>query len=237
MREDKKAFPYKSPSGRIKCEYGEIFSLKRPLKERPCKAVFDKVFAFFMVCLLSPIFISIVAAYLLASAFSPESRGPLFAPYTASSRGKRFRKLKFRTAKWALFGRKAIEKGDYRVYPSEYKAKNLTALGRFLKKYYLDELPQLLNILNGDMSFVGPRALAWHHYLRDVQQGNISRKIIKAGLFSYGHVRKGTPDFGKVELDYRYIEEYMRLSTVSLLWADILIIAKGIKMILQGKGY
>ena len=220
----------------MKERYREIFSLKKPLKERPCKLIFDKIFSLVIIILASPLFLLIFIAYFAEDIIDPQNRGPIFMPYTASNCGKKFRKCKFRVAKGTLFKQKAVIKGDYREYPSEYVKKNLTPIGKFLKDYYLDELPQIFNILKGDMSFVGPRPLAWHHYLRDAKQGNVARKVLKAGLFSYSHTRKGTPDFARPELDYDYIEEYMKLSALSLLWVDIKIIARGIKMILEGKG-
>jgi lipopolysaccharide/colanic/teichoic acid biosynthesis glycosyltransferase len=236
VQEDKKAFPYKPPFKKIKDRYRKIFSLKKPLKERPSKFIFDRVFSLIAILLASPLFLLIFIAYFLEGVIDSQNRGPIFAPYTASSGGKKFRKYKFRVAKGTLFKQKAVMKGDYRKYPSEYVKKNLSPVGKFLKDYYLDEFPQIFNILKGDMSFVGPRPLAWHHYLRDMKQGNIARRVLKGGLFSDSHTRKGTPDFNKPELDYDYIEKYMKFSALLLLWVDIKIIARGIKMILEGKG-
>lgn len=237
MTEDVRAFPYKPPEEDSRERYKEIFALKEPLRGRTCKLIFDKFFSLTAVIIASPIFIAIFTAYFLDGIIHPEHRGSIFAPYIASTAGRKFNKYKFRLAKESLVDQEARKKGDYRAYPSQFEPANLTCVGKFLKKYYLDELPQIFNILKGDISFVGPRALAWEHYQRDLSQGNVARKLQKAGLFSYSHTRKGTPDFGRPELDYKYIEEYMKLSAPSLLWADIKIMARGIKMILEGKGY
>jgi lipopolysaccharide/colanic/teichoic acid biosynthesis glycosyltransferase len=86
------------------------------------------------------------------------------------------------------------------------------------------------------MSIVGPRPLAVIHYERDKAQGNVTRFLIKGGLLGLGHINKGTPEMGNPVYEYDYIDHYMRLSPLQLLWLDLTIIGRGIKVILQGKG-
>ena len=90
--------------------------------------------------------------------------------------------------------------------------------------------------MRGDMSIVGPRPLAVHHYERDLEQGNITRSLIKGGLIGLGHVMKGTPEMGQPIYEYEYIDQYMKQSFIGLLWFDLTIIWRGIKIILQGNG-
>lgn len=230
-------FPYEAPGESLKDRYKEIFALKKPLKERPLKLVFDKVFSMVMIILLSPIFVAVYIAYFLDGLIHPEHRGPVLAPYMASTCGRKFMKYKFRLAKETLIDKETRKSGGYSsAFHSQKEPENLTCVGRFLKKYYLDELLQIVNVLKGDMSFVGPRPLAWEHYLMDVEQGNVTRKLLKAGIFSQTHVRKGTPLFHRPDLEYDYIEKYMKLPALLLLLLDIEIMARGVKMILEGKG-
>ena len=237
MKEDKRAFPYKAPSNKIQEKYSHIFALKEAPKERISKLIFDKAISLIAIFLLWPLFVVILIAYFLDGFIHHEHRGSIFFSYIASSRGKKFKKYKFRLVKDILIDKDLMSQGDWRAYPSERKPQNLTCIGKILKKYYLDELPQVFNIIKGDISLVGPRALAWHHYQRDIKQGNIARKLLKAGIFSESHTRKGTRLFGKPQLEYEYIDKYMKFSSLKLLATDFRIISRGIKMILEGKGY
>lgn len=234
--EPKEAFPYKPPDENVKKKYRHIFALDRPLDERFLKAVFDKVVAGFVLLLTSPILAGLYLANLIEGLIIPENRGPLFFYYIAVSAGKPFKKYKIRIIKMSYVDKEAAARGDWHAYSAEWTPESRTFVGRFVKKFYLDELLQFYNILRGNMSFVGPRPLAWHHYQRDVDQGNVTRKLIKGGILGLGHVMKGTPEMGNPIYEYEYIDKYMTISPLGLLCLDLKIVAKGIKVVLQGKG-
>jgi lipopolysaccharide/colanic/teichoic acid biosynthesis glycosyltransferase len=108
------------------------------------KRAFDLVVALLTVLLLAPLLVAIAVAVVA------ESRGPVLYRQTRVGRGGRpFRILKFRT----------MVVGADRIGPniSPTDDPRITLVGRFLRRWYLDELPQLLNVVAGQMSFVGPR--------------------------------------------------------------------------------
>ena len=84
-------------------------------------------------------------------------------------------------------------------------------------------------MLIGNMSIVGPRPLAVHHYERDLAQGNVTRSLLKGGLLGLGHVNKGTKEIGTPVYEYEYIDQYLKLSSLGLLWLDLEIIGRGLK--------
>jgi hypothetical protein len=60
--------------------------------------------------------------------------------------------------------------------------------------------------------------------------------LVKGGLLGLGHINKGTPEMGNPIYEYQYVDQYMRLTPMQLLWLDLTIIGRGVKVILQGKG-
>ncbi len=109
----------------------------------------------------------------------------------------------------------------------------VTKVGRFIRKTRLDELPQLFNVLKGDMSLVGPRPErpVFTYQFNEQIPGFINRLQVKPGLTGWAQVNGGyelTPA-EKLEYDLYYIENRS-------IWLDIKIILKTIKVVLTGKG-
>ena len=236
VSEPKEAFPYKAPDEAIKHRYRHIFEIRKPLGDRMLKLIFDKAVAGLLLMVAAPILLMLKFAYVVEGWLIPENKGPLFFSYNAVSAGKAFPKYKIRLIKMKYVDPEGARRGDWRAYSAEWSPQSRTHVGHFVKKFYLDELPQFYNILLGDMSIVGPRPLAVIHYERDLRQGNVSRFLIKGGLLGLGHVMKGTPEMGNPVYEYEYIDKYLKSSPISLLWLDISIISRGIKIILHGKG-
>lgn len=234
--EPKEAFPYKPPSPQMKEKYQLIFALKVPLDDRLLKLLFDKLVAIIALVFTSPILLALKGAYLLEGLIIPANKGPMFFYYYAMSAGRVIPKYKIRLIKTSYIDPVGATKGDWHAYSAEWSPESRTYVGRFVKKFYLDELPQFYSVLRGDMSIVGPRTLAVHHYQRDLEQGNVARFLIKGGLLGLGHVMKGTPEMGNPVYEYEYVDQYIKLSPIGLLWLDLKIIGRGIKVIIQGKG-
>lgn len=116
------------------------------LFERIAKRLFDIGFAVFGIIITSPLWITIPFFIIL------DSKGPILFKQTRTTRyNKPFKLYKFRSMV------KNAEKTTGPVITDGKKDARITRLGRFLRKYYLDEIPQFINILRGDMSVVGPR--------------------------------------------------------------------------------
>ena len=234
--EPKEAFPYIPPTEELKKEYKELFDLKNPLKIPLPKLIFDKLLAFVILTCCLPVIVLLVIFNWMEGLFIPENRGPLFFYYNAVSQGKIFKKYKIRLIKLKYIDKELQKKGDWHAFMREWEPQARTYLGKFVKKFYLDEIPQFFNVLKGDMSIVGPRPIAVHHYERDLAQGNIPRSLIRGGLLGYGHVRKGTAEFGKPVYEYEYVRRSLQYSPFRLLMLDLYIIWKGIQVMVKGKG-
>lgn len=235
--EPSEAFPYQPPTDEIRCKYRHLFEMTEPLPPRFIKVIFDKVVAAIMSLLSAPVLLLLKLAYLIESWLIPENAGPMFFYYNAVSAGKVVPKYKLRLIKTKYIDPEGAKRHDWLAYSAEWTADSRTYVGRFVKKFYLDELPQFYSVLKGDMSIVGPRPLSVLHYERDREQGNITRLLLRGGMLGLGHVNKGTPELGKPIYEYEYADQYMNRSSLELLMLDLWIIWRGLLVIVKGGGH
>ena len=103
----------------------------------------------------------------------------------------------------------------------------LTRFGKFLRKYSLDELPQLINVIKGDLSLVGPRPLLIE-YLPQYSQEQARRHDIMPGITGWSQVngRNNVPWEEKFELDVWYVDNWSFWLDIKILWLTLLIVIR-----------
>jgi putative colanic acid biosynthesis UDP-glucose lipid carrier transferase len=198
------------------------------------KLLFDKVLAALLLIVLSPVISLLFVAIGLDGLLRRRDRGPWLYRERRISRGREFDLLKFRTLRRDVVD--AIDPAESHVRLLEADEENLTWAGkRVLKPWYLDELPQLWNVLRGDMSLVGPRPWPPSMVANQVAQGVSYRNEFVAGWTGPAQVEKGVIESsGYAELDVEYVNRCIastpsRVVRMDLryLWRTIVVVAKG----------
>ena len=165
---------------------------------------------------------------------SRRDRGAFFYREPRVSRGRLFGLLKFRTLRRNVLDQMRAADGHTRLYEADRD--NLTWTGRrLLKPWYLDEMPQLLNVLRGDMSLVGPRPWPPEMVRRQVAEGRDYRNRVPAGLTGPAQVTKGE-GIRYEDLDSRYVEAWSTLSGWALVRYDLQILGQTLAVIARGEG-
>ena len=75
------------------------------------------------------------------------------------------------------------------------------------------------------------------HYERDIEQGNITRRLLRGGILGLGHINKGTSEMGNPVYEYEYLRNNINMSSFQLLRLDLWIIFKGLILVLKGGGH
>ena len=186
--------------------------------------------------LLAAVPVAAVAAGAMAAdmVVCRRDRGSLLYRERRISRGREFDLFKLRTLCDEALARMDEPGGHARVLEAD--PANLTWAGRrVLKPWYLDELPQLVNVLRGEMSLVGPRPWPPSLVARQVERGVDYRLRVRAGWTGPAQVAKGT-DASFEALDLEYVERCRNSSGVELLRHDLVILRRTVATLLRGEG-
>lgn len=180
------------------------------------KRTIDIILSFMGLIILSPVFLILVVAIKL------DSKGPiLFKQKRVGIHKKHFNILKFRTM------HKNAPK-DKPTHLLENTQQYITKIGRILRKTSLDELPQLINILKGEMSIIGPRPALWNQYDLIEERDKYGVNDIPVGLTGWAQINgRDTVDIvEKVKFDREYLENMSFMMDVRCFWGTIINVIK-----------
>lgn len=208
---------------------------ERPIPVPAGKLVLDKSLCVLFLFLTIPVWLVVTVSIIAESLLSPERRGPVFHTEVRVSAGRPFPLYKFR-----ILRPRAEDEIRAGAVPKtvENVPANVTAVGWALKKIGLDELPQLLNILRGQMSFVGPRPKPIAEYAVELERGRTFRARLRAGLTGPVQVMKGSErtEGDQVSADLAYEELLRRGSQWKILLFDLRVLAKTLLVMVKATG-
>lgn len=221
-----------SLTGKVEIEHlseNSFGSLVPNLAYRKLKRVID--------CLAVLAIVPILAVPLLVIALlvKLDSRGPIiFSQERMGFRGRTFRVLKFRTMRQ----REAVtdEQAARTDAITQSDDARITRTGRFLRRSRLDELPQFLNVLRGEMSIIGPRpeAVSLSRWYEEHLPFYVYRHIVRPGITGWAQVNQGhVADLGDVHVKLHYDFYYIKNFSA---WLDLLITLRTVAIMLTGFG-
>ena len=184
------------------------------MEQRIAKRLMDIVLSLLLLVITSPLWIGGMIAIKL------DDGGPVFfTQERATIHGKRFKMYKLRTMR--------VNNENHSATSDDER---ITKPGHFLRRTRIDELPQLLNILKGDMTFVGPRPEMLKNvedYERQIPEFRY-RLRVKAGLTGYAqiHGKYNTSPRDKLAMDMLYIEKFSILHDIQLIFQTVIVLFK-----------
>jgi O-antigen biosynthesis protein WbqP len=190
------------------------------------KRLLDVVFSLIGLVIASPMFLFLIVIIKL------ESKGPVFFKQKRIGiHKKHFNILKFRTMR-------VDTPNDKPTHLLENPEEYITKVGKFLRKTSLDELPQIWNILIGQMSIIGPRPALWNQYNLIEERDKYGANDVPPGLTGWAQIngRDELPIEIKAKLDGEYVEKISLLMDVKCFFGTIVSVAKSDGVVEGGTG-
>lgn len=174
------------------------------------KRLLDFILSFLLLIILSPLFV------VVSIAIKFDSTGPVIYKQTRTGKnGEDFELYKFRSMV-----------ADNDVYDFNTRDK-VTNVGKFIRKTSIDELPQLVNVFMGDMSFIGPRpwVTLCYRYFTDYEK---KRNLVRPGITGYAQVsgRKNLNILDRIDYDIYYVDNISLLLDIKIFFKTILIVLR-----------
>jgi lipopolysaccharide/colanic/teichoic acid biosynthesis glycosyltransferase len=219
-------------------DLGGMPGLEVPLNLLDPMARWSKHLLEMVLVIMTAPFWGAVCSMLAALIWLEDRASPFFLQERIGKNGKPFRTRKFRTMvpnAEEVLQKKLVE--DTRLaeeWGTNFKLRvdpRITRVGNLLRKTSLDELPQLVNVLRGEMSLVGPRPLPSYHYLELTLQVRSLRERVRPGLTGLWQVsgRSQTGTIGMEKWDAFYVRNWS-------VWLDIIILARTVQVVSKGTG-
>ena len=190
------------------------------------KSVIDRILALSGLVILSPVFL------LLMLAIKIESKGPvLFRQKRVGINKSYFNILKFRTMR-------IDTPKDTPTHLLENPEQYITRIGKFLRKTSLDELPQIINILKGDMAIVGPRPALWNQYDLIAERDKYGANGVLPGLTGWAQIngRDELPIDVKAKLEGEYVARMGLWMDLKCIFGTVVSVAKQDGVVEGGTG-
>jgi lipopolysaccharide/colanic/teichoic acid biosynthesis glycosyltransferase len=190
-----------------------------------------------LVVLTAPVWLPLLVLIALCI-WGAERKNPFFLQHRIGKAGRSFRPIKFRTmrldAERELESALAADESLRTEWAQNCKLRNdprVTPFGRILRRTSLDELPQVLNVLAGQMSLVGPRPLPDYHHDQLAESARTPRNRVRPGLTGLWQVsgRSATGTSGMEKWDTYYVRNWS-------IWLDISILARTVLAVVKGQG-
>lgn len=203
-----------------------------PLRRRG-KEVRERIAAAVLLVPAAPLLAVGAAAIKLEGLLDREGRGPVFFVEDRVSRGRVIALLKFRTLQASALA--GLGAGPTHIKHLE-RSGHTTRVGEWLRRWYLDELPQLVNIVRGDMFFIGTRPYPVDAYEEEIARGVVRKRDMPGGLVGPVQSHKGVGSADELDLDLEYWEAFCTWPAWRLMRLDLEILWRSLRVQLAHQG-